>query len=334
MRAATRDNPPRAGAPRPAPASLPAAAAAIAVLAIAASFAAAEEPKRPRITGVAHIAVYAHNVDQTLAFYRDFLGYAEPFRLDRASGALHLAFVKINDRQFIEVFPEKTAGTDRLNHIALEVDDAEAMRAYLASRGVKVPEKVPVGRVGNANFNITDPDGHTVEIVQYLPDGRTARQKGRDLPDSRISTRIMHVGVVVASLDRAMKFYGDILGLEETWRGSARGKDVLSWVNVRVPDGDDYVEFMLHAGASPPALQRLGTMHHVCLEVADIEAAKSALEARPARRDYDRPLTIQTGVNRKRQLNLYDPDGTRIELMEPKTVDGQPAPSSPAPPPG
>ncbi|HEY2155376.1 MAG TPA: VOC family protein [Isosphaeraceae bacterium] len=285
---------------------------------------------RPRITGVAHIAVYAHDVDKTTAFYRDLLGYAEPFRLKRPNGDLHLAFVKINDRQFVEVFPEKAAGTDRLNHIALEVDDAEAMRAYLGSRGVKVPEKVPVGRIGNANFNITDPDGHTVEIVQYLPGGRTARERGNDLPASRISPRIMHVGVAVASLEPALAFYRDILGFQETWRGSARGKE-LNWVNVKVPDGDTYVEFMLYK--DPPTTARLGTMHHLCLEVPDIEKARATLEARPSRKGYTRDLEIRTGVNRKRQLNLYDPDGTRIELMEPVTVDGTPGPSSTAPPP-
>jgi lactoylglutathione lyase len=307
-----------------------AALSVAAAVALAASLATGQEPKRPRITGVAHIAVYAHDVDKTVAFYRDFLGFAEPFRLNRGSGALHLAFVKVNDRQFVEVFPEKAEKTDRLNHIALEVEDAEAMRAYLASRGVKVPGKVPVGRIGNANFNVTDPDSHTVEIVQYLPGGRTAQQKGKDLPPTRISTRITHVGVAVASLDKAMAFYGDVLGLKETWRGSAKGKE-LNWVSVRVPDGDDYVEFMLYK--NPPSLERLGTMHHLCLEVPDVEAAKSTLEARPARKAYTRDMTVKTGVNKKRQLNLYDPDGTRIELMEPKTVDGVPAPPSTAPPP-
>jgi lactoylglutathione lyase len=292
--------------------------------------AAADEGKRPRISGVAHIAIYAHDPDKTIAFYREFLGYGEPFRLDRANGKLHLHFVKISDRQFVEVFPEKEAGSDRLNHIALEVEDAEAMRAYLATRGVKVPEKVPVGRIGNANFNITDPDGHTVEIVQYLPDGWSMRQKGKNMPESRISPRIMHVGIAVKALEPAMAFYRDILGFKEIWRGSAKGKE-LNWVNVQVPDGDDYVEFMLYKDT--PALSRLGTLHHLCLEVPDIEQAKSTLEARPARREYTRELEIKTGTNRKRQLNLYDPDGTRIELMEPKTVDGTPAPSSTAPPP-
>jgi lactoylglutathione lyase len=42
---------------------------------------------------------------------------------------------------------------------------------------------------------------------------------------------------------------------------------------------------------------------------------------------------VKVGVNRKRQANLFDPDGTRIELMEPTTIDGKPAPPSTAPPP-
>jgi lactoylglutathione lyase len=57
------------------------------------------------------------------------------------------------------------------------------------------------------------------------------------------------------------------------------------------------------------------------------------LEARPARTNYPRPIEVKVGKNGKRQANLFDPDGTRIELMEPNTVDGKPVPSSTAPPP-
>lgn len=290
----------------------------------------AQEPKRPRITGVAHMAIYAHDVDKSLAFYKDFLGYAEPFRSLKASGGLHLTFIKINERQYVEIFPEKEADTDRLNHIAVEVDDAEAMRAYLSAKSVKVPDSVPLGKIGNANFNITDPDGHAVEIVQYKPESWTVREKGKFLPDTRISTRLLHVGIAVGVLDKAMPFYRDLLRFTETWRGSANGR-VLSWVNMKCPDSDDYVEFMLYGNA--PTLQRLHTMHHLALEVPDLDKALAILEARPARKDYPHEMKIATGINRKRQLNLYDPDGTRIELMEPKTVDGIPAPSSTAPPP-
>jgi lactoylglutathione lyase len=82
-----------------------------------------------------------------------------------------------------------------------------------------------------------------------------------------------------------------------------------------------------------PAKERWGTMHHICLVVTDIDKAVAELESRPARKDYGRKMEIQTGVNRKRQCNLYDPDGTRVELMELRTVDGTPTPPSTAPAP-
>lgn len=290
----------------------------------------AQEIKRPRITGVAHIALYAHDVDKSREFYKDLLGYGEPYDLKKPDGSLSLTFIKINERQYIELFPEVEAGSNRLNHISIETDNAEAMRVYLGSRGIKVPEKVGKGRIGNSNFNIKDPDGHTLEIVQYEPTGWTVREKGKFLGTGRISTRMAHVGIMVGALEPAMKFYRDVLGFEETWRGSREGKQ-LNWVNMKVPDGDDYIEFMLYG--NPPPKEQWGVLHHVCLFVPDISKAVAALGARPARKNYVRPMEIRTGINRKRQCNLFDPDGTRVELMEPVTVDGAPAPSSTAPPP-
>lgn len=290
----------------------------------------ADAPKRPKILGIAHIAVFVHDVEKSRQFYKDFLGYGEPFKLDNPNGSLSLTFIKVNDHQYIELFPEKEANTDRLNHISVETGDAEAMRVYLASRGVKVPGKVGKGRIGNSNFNIKDPDGHTVEIVQYEPDGWSMREKGKFMDGPRISTHIRHLGVIVGKLEPAMKFYTEVLGFTEIWRGSRDGK-TLSWVNLKLPDSDDYIEFMLYDRF--PALAALGTAHHICFEVADIEKARADLENRPGRKFYSKELTFKTGTNRKRQMNLFDPDGTRSELMEPRTVDGKPTPPATAPPP-
>jgi lactoylglutathione lyase len=298
----------------------------LAGLALAAA-ALTQEPTRPPITGVAHISLFVHDIAKSRHFYKDFLGYDEPFQLNKPDGSLALTFIKVNDRQYIELNPETAAGTDRLNHISVETPDAGAMRLYLAARGVAVPDQVPTGRIGNANFNVRDPDGHPVEIVQYLPAGWTVRENGKHLGSHRISDRMAHIGITVANLDAATRFYTGILGFREIWRGSKDGK-VLSWVNSKVPEGDDYLEFMLEN--SP---QRLGTLHHICLFVPDIEKAVTDLESRPARKDYDRQLTIATGTNHKRQCNLYDPDGTRVEIMEPNTIDGKPVPPSQAPPP-
>jgi lactoylglutathione lyase len=294
-----------------------------------AAFAVAE-PQRPHITGVSHIALYVHDMGKSRAFYKDFLGFEEPFSTTNANGTLHVVWIKINDQQTVELFPEKAAGSDRLNHIALETDDAQAMRDFLASRGIKVPEKVGKGRIGNLNFNIMDPDGHTVEIVQYASDGWTLREKGNFLPDTRISTHMTHVGVLVGELEPALRFYLDILGGKETWRG-ARDPKQLSWVNVKLPNTDDYVEFMLYSELPSP--DKRGKQHHLCLVVPDIEKTRGVLEERAKRVGYARPLEVATGINRKRQLNLWDPDGTRVELMEPRTVDGAPTPPSTASPP-
>jgi catechol 2,3-dioxygenase-like lactoylglutathione lyase family enzyme len=282
---------------------------------------AAQEPARPKILGLAHVALFVSDLEKSRAFYKDFLGYGEPFSLDT------LTFIKVNDRQYIELFPGLKPEQDRLNHISFYTDDAEGMRRYLASKGVKVPDRVPKGRIRNSNFNIKDPDGHTVEIVQYEPDGWSMREKGKFLGESRVSTRMLHTGILVGDLGRAAEFYGGILGFSEFWRGSRDGK-VLSWVNMRVPDGSDYIEFMLYQDL--PAGDKRGVQHHICLEAPDLAKAVSSLQGRGG---YSRAIEARVGTNRRRQANLYDPDGTRVELMEPVTVDGTPTPPSSAPPP-
>jgi catechol 2,3-dioxygenase-like lactoylglutathione lyase family enzyme len=300
----------------------------IALLAVAPLLTA--QPQRPRILGVAHIALYVSDIEKSRAFYKDFLGFGEPFQLDNPDGSLSLTFIKVNERQYIELFPGLKPGADRLNHISIQTDNAEAMRVYLASRGVTVPAKVPKGRIKNSNFNVKDPDGHTVEIVQYEPDGWSVREKGKYMSGARVSERILHLGIIVGDLAAANKFYGDILGFREIWRGSSNG-ETLSWTNMQVPDGEDYIEFMLYKDLPEP--DRRGTQHHICLVTPDLAQAQAQLEAKPYRQSYTRPMEPRTGVNRKRQLNLFDPDGTRIELMEPVSVGGKPAPSSTAPPP-
>jgi len=289
-----------------------------------------DEAKRPRILGVAHMALYVSNLQLARAFYKDFLGYEEPYTLKRDDGSDRIAFIKINEDQYIELFAESPKQDGNLNHIAFFTDSAENMLAYLAAKSVKVPDKVNKGKIGNSDFNISDPDGHTVEIVQYQPDSWTRRDKGKYLPDTRISTRIMHIGVTIGALAPAMTFYHDVLGFQEFWRGSSSGK-VLSWVNMRVPDESDYLEFMLYS--TPPDAKERGVKNHICLVTPDIEKAVATLEARPARKNYAQKIEIKTGVNGKRQANLFDPDGTRIELMEPNTASGKLVPSSTAPPP-
>jgi catechol 2,3-dioxygenase-like lactoylglutathione lyase family enzyme len=287
-------------------------------------------PPRPRILGIGHMALYVSDLAKARAFYEGFLGFEEVYKLPRPDGSDRIAFVKINEEQYIELFAEPPRSDGRVNHIAFYTDDTEALRRTLAARGVKVPAAVGKGKIGKTQFGVVDPDGHNVELLQYQPDGWTVRDRGKALPEGRVAARIGHLGVLVGGLGASQAFYQGLLGFEETWRGGP-SPAALSWVNLRVPAGTDYLELMLYDQLPPP--EERGGKNHVCLVVPDVAAAVARLESRPTRKQYPRPIEVKVGINRKRQANLFDPDGTRIELMEPTTVDGQPTPPSTAPPP-
>jgi len=275
----------------------------------------AQEVKRPRITGISHVAYFVSDLPAALSFWHDLLGYDEAYGLKRPDGSVRIAFIKINDHQHIELFNEPPAVPhNMMSHICFSVDDIEQMRAYLRSQGFDIkPGKAEKTRAGDYAFEIKDPEGTLVEFVQTLPTGKEAQAAGKFLPETRISPRIYHVGFLIGDSQKAIDFYGRILGFQETWRGGGDPK-VLSWINMKVPDGDDYVEFMLYGDL--PDWKTWGTRNHTSLVVPDITKAVATLESRPAFQTYGKPLKINTGVNGKHQVNLYDPDGTRVELME------------------
>jgi catechol 2,3-dioxygenase-like lactoylglutathione lyase family enzyme len=288
-------------------------------------------PVRPHILGISHVGFFVSDLPKALDFWHGLLGYDEPYDLKNPDGTIHIAFIKINDHQHVELFNQQPpTGSGHLSHIAFIVSNAEQMRLYLASRGIPVSSKVSKGKTGDLNFEIKDPDGNLVEFVEPQSDGMEARNAGKFLPATRISDSIYHLGFLVGGSDKSIKFYGDLLGFHEFWRGSSNGTQ-LSWIDMQVPDGKDYVEFMLYRDLPPP--DKRGGQEHISLLVPDVAKSISTLESRPAFQTYGKPLTQHTGVNGKRQVNLFDPDGTRVELMESQTANGKPVPPSTAPPP-
>jgi catechol 2,3-dioxygenase-like lactoylglutathione lyase family enzyme len=274
--------------------------------------------KRPPIVGIAHIALQVGDIAKARAFYGDLLGYEEPFRLFREDGTVMLTYFKINDRQFVEILPDLPSNQDeRLSHFAFETTDIEALRLYLVEKGIKAPAKVNQGRDKNLNMIVTDPDGHSVEFVQYLPDSLHSKTRGEYLSNRRISDRLLHVGITVKDTAAADGFYKEVLGMSEIWRGGMTSSKT-DWVNMRVPEGTDYLEYMLVDGTVNRRL--LGVLHHLALQVPDIQRALENIRQRPSGWD---PATVEPpelGRNNRWQLNLYDPDGTRAELMEPFTI--------------
>jgi catechol 2,3-dioxygenase-like lactoylglutathione lyase family enzyme len=113
-------------------------------------------------------------------------------------------------------------------------------------------------------------------------------------------------------------FYLDLLGFRPYWYGAMQ-PDHVDWVSQQVPDGHDWIEYMLVGDGSDTPADRvdarvLGVMNHFSLGVPNMEQAVTTLigEDRLSPR-HDGP---QMGKDGKWQANFYDPDGTRIELME------------------
>ncbi len=271
--------------------------------------------ERPSIVGVAHIGLRTDNMAAARKFYGDILGYQEPFSLNKPDGSgLMLTYFKVNDHQYIEVFPElQDAKQDRLSHISFETTDAKALRAYLAEKGVKVPDKLGPRLDRDLGFDVQDPDGHTVEFVQYTPQSLHMQAAGKFLPDTRVSDRMIHVGVTVKDRAAADHFYKDILGFKEIWHGGMKD-DQTDWVDMRVPDGTDWLEYMLNV--HDPDSRLLGIVHHLALGVPSVKAGYETV----TKRGYVSKEKPQIGRDGKWQFNMYDPNLTRVELMEPKPV--------------
>jgi catechol 2,3-dioxygenase-like lactoylglutathione lyase family enzyme len=277
---------------------------------------------RPRIVGVPNVAVKVHALAASRHFYKDFLNYSEPFS-SKAGGKVTSTFIKINDRQYVELVPENTPEEPRFMHVAIETDNAEALRQYLKSKGYRVSgNAASKGMIGNISTMLDDPDGNHIEVVQYAAGSETMNDVGKDMPADRISKRLLHAGFYVSKRETA-HYFMDILGFREFWRATSDGKTA-DTVTVMVPEGCDYVELMM--GPAPTTAARYGSMFHIALEVPDMDAVVAKLNASPARKDYTREIAIHVGRNHKRLCNLFDPDGMRVELTEDHTIDGLPSP--------
>ena len=270
--------------------------------------------QRPHVLGVAHVAFRVSDMAKAGAFYENLLGYQEPFSLKDDNGKVTIAFIKVSDQQYVELFQGDARSQGQLDHFALYTDDLSAMRSYLLTQRVQLVEDTHQGRVGNSFLTVRDPDGHLVEILQYSPTSLTARSQGKFMPADRVSSHITHVGILVNSVGSAMRFYRDVLGFREFSRGGG-GSGQPGWVDLQTPDGSDYIELIPFSGLPSPATLR--AQNHLCLLSSDVHKAVASIQGRATSGMLASPVTVQTGGNLPPRANLFDPDGARIELMEP-----------------
>jgi len=272
--------------------------------------------KRPKITGLSHLAVYTSNPEAADNFYRKVLGAVKLSDPENPQGVRYA----LSDTQFIEVLPLPAgAGINRLDHSAWNTDNAEQLRRYLAVNNWRTPEKVEKGSDGSRWFEVLDPEGNKVQFVQLPP-----HSKPLEAPDA-IGHHIIHIGFLVHSQESEDKFYRTLLDFRPYWWGG-RKKGQVDWVSQQAPDSTDWLEYMLVAdpGTGIPANMGkgyLGVLDHFSIGETSVDdtLAKLKESGRLAAASHSGGMPVtdrtQVGLDGKGQYNLFDPDGIRVEFM-------------------
>ncbi len=136
------------------------------------------------VSAITHVAIRVKDVERTLDFYINKLGFTEMLRLDR-EGRLWLVYLRISDDQFLEVFPEGEGdrASEReavgYNHMCLQVPDIEQTVRELNDAGVEMIRPKVQGADGNWQTWIEDPDGHRIELMQMAADSMQAQAIAR-----------------------------------------------------------------------------------------------------------------------------------------------------------
>jgi len=261
--------------------------------------------KRPRILGIAEVRIFSTDLGAARNFYAKVLSAKET-----SANAFSL-----NPRQAIGLFAAPfPVPSNLLAEVVFETDDLGGLFRYLRAQKIQVnPNLVMVqGRdvigPGYSTFSLNDPEGHRISFI-----GRTKQSRPPNpLPTTRPTRaqHIIHAGFVVHDRAAEDRLYKDVLGFHVYWHGGMKD-DETSWVDMQVPDGTDWLEYMLNV--SPDADHHtLGEMNHIALGVPDIKAAREQL----IKNGWTGTEQPKIGRDGKWQLNLYDPDDTRVELME------------------
>src|ERR1700730_5239457 len=270
-----------------------------------------DKSNRPRILGIAGVKFYSTNLKATRNFYAQVLCPQGAFsdeclwcetapvegKLESPKLGLELPLIaKINSgQQVLLAEPHGAPPSNLLYEVVFATENVPAMKEFLSANHVKIDMVKPGLK---DYFSVVDPEGHRIGFI------RAAAQP------SASDMQVIHSGFVVKDRAAEDKFYKDILGFHVYWHGGMKeGED--NWVDMQVPDGTDWIEYML--GVSPNASHKtLGVMNHISFGPPNIQAAKEQL-IKIGWKGTEEP---KIGRDGKWQRNLYDPDEARIELME------------------
>lgn len=162
------------------------------------------------LNGIAHVAFRVSDLDKARQFYGK-LGFEQAFDFKDDHGNVTQAFIKINDRQFIELYPRTQEGQPvGLTHVCYEASDIESVRSFYVKQGLNPPD-AKKARAGNLLFIMHDPEDQVVEFTQYMPGSLHSEDQGKHLGAHRIADHLSGAILPVTNLAREREYYARVL---------------------------------------------------------------------------------------------------------------------------
>ena len=256
---------------------------------------------RPKVTGIAFVRVKVSSLRND-SLYRSL--FERPLGIGSCISFEGQCYF-VNLFQRIELVKlENAENGNLLEAVGFYTSDVRAMHGFLAGHGFK-PGEIISDRHGTTYFEVRDPERHGLFFVSQ-PEGIGASTSG----GPRIAGDILHAGWVVRDREAMDRFYRDVLGFRVYWHGGMKDGET-NWVDMQVPEGTDWIEYMLNVPAKADARER-GVQNHFALGVDKIQSAASQLHQNGLEK-LDGP---EIGRDGKWSLDVSDPDGTRVEVME------------------
>jgi lactoylglutathione lyase len=133
------------------------------------------------ISGIGHLAVVVSDMKRSSEFYTGILGFKKVFEILDDKGDPWICYFKIGKAQFIELFyPQKEEPADSrtrigFSHMCFLVDDMKRTEAEIVKRGGILDRPIKLGKDGNYQCWLKDPDGNRIELMQIMPESPHAK---------------------------------------------------------------------------------------------------------------------------------------------------------------
>lgn len=275
------------------------------------------------IVGLAGVAFRVSDLAKARHYYDSVLGLPEAFSIRDKNGAITSVYFKVNDDQYVEIVPDLKPGELRRQaRVMFQSSDIKRLHAIYTERGL-TPTPISTGPDGNPVFRVVGPSDAKIDFIEYVPGSKQGQLRGKLLDARRISTHLWHVGIYTQDRAAATPFYQEKLGLP-------RGRDLGRGEYIETPNSDRNLETKFppldpNNPATRAQYERevMGAVEHIGLEVPDMRAARDLAQERG--RFTDLQVRAHVGNNRHWLMHLFDPDGSRAEVVETAVQDTLPA---------